>query len=92
MAGYSNDAEGKYFEQSLVYYGVKLPELEQQRTEGKITEKEYLRKYKEQEAKIMRGFDSLSPAEQIKFCNARKDKIYFVITEIIDADNWFSRG
>ena len=92
MAGYSNDAEGKYFEQSLVYYGVKLPELEQQRTEGKITEKEYLRKYKELEAKIMRGFDSLSPAEQIKFCNARKDKIYFVVTEIIDADNWFSRG
>lgn len=92
MAGYSNDAEGKYFEPSLVYYGVKLPELEQQRTEGTITEKEYLRKYKEQETKIMKGFDTLSPAEQIEFCNARQDKIYYVITEIIDSQSWFSRG
>lgn len=92
MAGYSNDAEGKYFEPSLVYYGVKLPELEQQRTEGTITEKEYLRKYKEQETKIMKGFDTLSPVEQIEFCNARQDKIYYVITEIIDSQSWFSRG
>ena len=91
MAGYSNDAEGKYFQPSLVYYGVKLPELEQQRTDGKITEKEYLRKYKEQEAKIMRGFDALSPEEQIEFCNARKDKVYFTVTEHISGKEWFSR-
>lgn len=91
MAGYSNDAEGKYFQPSLVYYGIKLPELEQLRADGKISEKEYLRKYKEQEAKIMKGFDSLSPAEQIEFCNARKDKIYFNITEIVDCQIWFAR-
>ena len=89
MAGVTNDAEGKYFKPSVVYYGVKLPELEQQRTEGKITEKEYIRKYKEQERKIMAGFDSLSPEEQLDFCNARKDKVYFTVTECVEAAQLF---
>ena len=92
MAGVTNDAECKHFKPSVVYYGVKLPELEQQRTEGKITEKEYLRKYKEQERVIMKGYDALSPEEQLDFCNANKDKIYFTVTEYYDAEQWFAHS
>ena len=90
MAGYTNDAEGKYFHRSVVYYGVRLPELEKERAEGKISEKEYLRRYKKEEAEIMKGYDKLSPAEQFEFCMARMDKIIFSVTEIIDSALWFA--
>lgn len=91
MAGYTNDAEGRYFQQSVVYYGVRLPELEKERAEGKISEKEYLRRYQKEEAVVMRGYDTLSPAEQFEFCMARRDKIIFEVTEIIDSALWFAR-
>ena len=90
MAGYTNDAEGKYFQKSVVYYGVRLPELEKERTEGKINEKEYLRRYKKEEAEVMKGYDKLSPAEQLEFCMARMDKIIFSVTEVIDSAMWFA--
>lgn len=90
MAGYTNDAEGRHFTQSVVYYGVNLPELEQERAEGKISEKEYLRRYKRFEAELMQGYDTFSPAEQLEFCQARKGKIFFDITEIIDSEEWFA--
>ena len=90
MAGYTNDAEGRHFTQSVVYYGVNLPELEQERAEGKISEKEYLRRYKRLEAELMQGYDTLTPAEQLEFCQARKGKIFFDVTEIIDREEWFA--
>ena len=90
MAGYTNDAEGKYFQKSVVYYGVRLPELEKERAEGKISEKEYLRRYKKEEAEVMKGYDKLSPAEQLEFCMARMDKIIFSVTEVIDSAMWFA--
>ena len=90
MAGYTNDAEGKYFQKSVVYYGVRLPELEKERTEGMISEKEYLRRYKKEEAEVMKGYDKLSPAEQLEFCMARMDKIIFSVTEVIDSAMWFA--
>lgn len=91
MAGYTNDAEGKYFQKSVVYYGIRLPELEKERAEGKISEKEYLRRYKKEEAEVMKGYDKLSPAEQLEFCMARMDKIIFAATEIIDSALWFAQ-
>jgi hypothetical protein len=90
MAGYTNDAEGKYFQKSVVYYGVRLPELEKERTEGKISEKEYLRRYKKEEREVMKGYDQLSPSEQLDFCMARMDKIIFSVTEVIDSALWFA--
>ena len=90
MAGYTNDAEGKYFQKSVVYYGVRLPELEKERAEGKINEKEYLRRYKKEETEVMKGYDKLSPAEQLEFCMARMDKIIFSVTEVIDSAMWFA--
>ena len=90
MAGYTNDAEGKYFHRSVVYYGVRLPELEKERAEGEISEKEYLRRYKKEEAEIMKGYDKLSPAEQFEFCLARRDKVIFAATEILDSALWFA--
>jgi hypothetical protein len=90
MAGYTNDADGRYFKPSVVYYGANLPELEQARAEGKISEEEYLRRYKKQEAELMKGYDKLSPAEQLEFCNARKGKIFFDTTEIIDIEEWYA--
>lgn len=90
MAGYTNDAESKYFQKSVVYYGIRLPELEKERAEGKISEKEYLRHYKKEEAEIMKGYNKLSPAEQLDFCMARMDKIIFSVTEIIDSALWFA--
>ena len=91
MAGYTNDAEGKHFKKSVVYYGIRLPELERERAEGKISEKEYLRRYKKEEKEVMKGYDKLSPAEQFDFCLARRDKIIFTVTEIIDSGVWFAR-
>ena len=91
MAGYTNDAEGKHFKKSVVYYGIRLPELERERAEGKISEKEYLRRYKKEEEAVMKGYDKLSPAEQFEFCLARRDKIIFAATEIIDSSVWFAR-
>lgn len=90
MAGYTNDAESKYFQKSVVYYGIRLPELEKERAEGNISEKEYLRRYKKEEAEIMKGYNKLSPAEQLDFCMARMDKIIFSVTEIIDSALWFA--
>lgn len=90
MAGYTNDADGRHFKPSVVYYGANLPELEQARAEGKISEEEYLRRYKKQEAELMKGYDKLSPAEQLEFCNARKGKIFFDTTEIIDIEEWYA--
>lgn len=90
MAGYTNDAEGKHFQKSVVYYGVRLPELEKERAEGKISEKEYLRRYKKEEAEVMKGYNKLSPAEQLDFCMARMDKIIFSVTEVIDSALWFA--
>lgn len=90
MAGYTNDADGKYFQKSVVYYGVRLPELEKERAEGKISEKEYLRRYKKEETEVMRGYNKLSPAEQLDFCMARMDKIIFSVTEVIDSALWFA--
>ena len=90
MAGYTNDAEGKYFQKSVVYYGVRLPELEKERAEGKISEKEYLRRYKKEEAEVMKDYDKLSPAEQLEFCMARMNKIIFSVTEVIDSAMWFA--
>ena len=90
MAGYTNDAEGKYFQKSVVYYGVRLPELEKERTEGKISEKEYLRRYKKEEREVMKSYDKLSPSEQLDFCMARMDKIIFSVTEVIDSALWFA--
>ena len=91
MAGYTNDAEGKYFHRSVVYYGIRLPELEKERKDGKISENEYLRRYKKEEEAVMKGYDKLSPAEQFEFCLARRDKIIFAATEIIDSSVWFAR-
>ena len=91
MAGYTNDAEGKYFHRSVVYYGIRLPELEKERKDGKISENEYLRRYKREEEVVMKGYDKLSPAEQYEFCLARRDKIIFAATEIIDSSVWFAR-
>ena len=91
MAGYTNDAEGKYFHRSVVYYGIRLPELEKERKDGKISENEYLRRYKREEEVVMKGYDKLSPAEQFEFCLARRDKIIFAATEIIDSSVWFAR-
>ena len=88
MAGYTNDAEGRHFKPSTVYYGVNLPDLEQQRKDGKITEEEYLKKYKKAEAKIMGNFNALSPEEQLAFCEARKDEIFYEVTEVIDFEEW----
>lgn len=90
MAGYTNDAEGKYFQKSVVYYGVRLPELEKERADGKISEKEYIRRYKKEEAEVMKGYNKLSPAEQLDFCMERMDKIIFSVTEIIDSALWFA--
>jgi glycosyltransferase involved in cell wall biosynthesis len=41
-------------------------------------------------AEIMKGYNKLSPAEQLDFCMARMDKIIFSVTEIIDSALWFA--
>ena len=55
-----------------------------------ISEKEYIRRYKKEEAEVMKGYKKLSPAEQLDFCMERMDKIIFSVTEIIDSTLWFA--
>jgi hypothetical protein len=38
----------------------------------------------------MKGYDQLSPSEQLDFCMARMDKIIFSVTEVIDSALWFA--
>ena len=81
-----NNYEGKHIKRGAFYHGIIVPELEQEYNEKKIDYEEYHRRYKEEEAKLIKDFYTLSDEEQIEFCMTHKDKICFTVYEMIDGE------